>query len=85
MAIMDLSIDAERAIERLMRFLAVEGVTGRERAIGAEVEKALRKAGVPASAIRYDTANERYSRADRDGQSDRATAGNAAGPRDCCS
>jgi tripeptide aminopeptidase len=59
MATMDLFIDAERAVERLMRFLAIEGVTGRERAIGAEVEKALRKAGVPASAIRYDTANAR--------------------------
>ncbi|HBI43261.1 MAG TPA: peptidase, partial [Planctomycetales bacterium] len=59
MAAMDLSIDAERAVERLMRFLAVESVTGRERAIGAEVEKALRKAGVPASAIRYDSANDR--------------------------
>ena len=58
MAIMDLSIDAERAVERLMRFLAVEGVTGHEQAIGAEVEKTLRKAGVPASAIRYDSANE---------------------------
>ncbi len=56
---MDLTIDADRAVERLMRFLAVEGVTGRERAIGAEVVKALREAGVPASAIRHDTANER--------------------------
>ena len=43
MAILDLSIDAERAVERLMRFLAVEGVTGRERAISSEVEKTLRK------------------------------------------
>jgi tripeptide aminopeptidase len=59
MAKIDLSIDVERAVERLMRFLAVEGVTGRERAIGAEVEKALKKAGVPASAIRYDSANDR--------------------------
>ncbi len=59
MAIVDLSIDAERAVERLMRFLAVEGVTGHERAVGREVEMALREAGVPAAAIRYDTANER--------------------------
>ncbi len=59
MAIMNMSIDGERAVERLMRFLAVEGVTGHERAIGAEVEKALRKAGVPASAIHHDRANDR--------------------------
>lgn len=55
----DLSFDADRAVERLMRFLAVEGVTGHERAIAAEVERALREVGVPASAIRYDTAHER--------------------------
>src|SRR5438477_6592463 len=35
----DRRIDADRAVERLMRFLSVEGVTGREQAIGAEVEK----------------------------------------------
>jgi tripeptide aminopeptidase len=53
------SIDGDAAVERLMRFLAVEGVTGRERAIGAAVVKALREIGVPASAIRLDAANER--------------------------
>ncbi len=55
----DLTIDVEGAVDRLMRFLAVEGVTGHERAIGEETAKALREAGVPASAIRFDTANER--------------------------
>ena len=59
MAIVDLSIDADAAVGRLMRFLAVEGVTGHEKAIGLEVDKALREAGVPRAAIRYDTANER--------------------------
>ena len=59
MATTGLTIDAERAVDRLMRFLAVEGVTGHERVIGKEVDKALRETGVPASAIRYDRANER--------------------------
>ena len=59
MATADLTIDADRAVGRLMRFLAVDGVTGRERKIAAEVEKALREAGVPRSAIRFDSANER--------------------------
>ena len=59
MAMVDLAFDADAAVARLMRFLAVEGVTGREKAIGLEVEKALREAGVPRSAIRYDTAHER--------------------------
>jgi tripeptide aminopeptidase len=59
MPALDLSFDEAGAVERLMRFLAVEGVTGKEQAIGREVVKALREAGVPSSAIRFDDANER--------------------------
>src|SRR2546423_3029199 len=53
------TFDPDAAIARLMRFLSVEGVTGQEKAIAAEVASALREAGVPADAIRYDTAHER--------------------------
>jgi len=42
-----------------MRFLAVEGVTGHEEKIAAAVSDELKKVGVPASAIRFDTANKR--------------------------
>jgi tripeptide aminopeptidase len=56
---MELRFDADHAVARLMRFLAVEGITGKEQAIGREVVKALREAGVPASAIRFDDANDR--------------------------
>ena len=42
-----------------MRFLAVEGVTGEEACIAAVVSEELVKVGVPASAIRFDTANKR--------------------------
>src|SRR5262249_28687043 len=42
-----------------MRFLAVEGLPGQEKAIGAAVIDELKKAGVPASAIRFDKVNER--------------------------
>jgi tripeptide aminopeptidase len=52
-------MDATRAVVRLMRFLAVEGITGQEKAIGAEVVRALKEAGVPAKAIRFDDANHR--------------------------
>jgi len=55
----DLAFDAGPAIDRLMRFLAVEGVTGREKAVAREVARALREAGVPAGAIRHDSADER--------------------------
>ena len=59
MADLDLSIDAAPAIARLMRFLAVEGITGREQAIGREVVKAALEAGVPRKAIHFDKAHEK--------------------------
>ena len=52
-------VDAKAATDRLMRFLAVEGVTGREAAIGRELSAALQESGVPDSAIRLDDANTR--------------------------
>jgi tripeptide aminopeptidase len=58
---MELHFDEDQAIARLMRFLVVEGITGKEQAIGREVVKALREAGVPASAIRFDNANDRIA------------------------
>lgn len=53
------AFDQDAAVDRLMRFLAVEGITGQEKAIAGEVAAALREAGVPADAIRHDTAHER--------------------------
>ena len=54
-----MSVDAQAATDRLMRFLAVEGVTGKEAAIGREVTAVLRESGVPADTIRLDDANTR--------------------------
>jgi tripeptide aminopeptidase len=54
-----ISLEKEAAIKRLLRFLAVEGVTGREAKIGKELVAALREAGVPARFIRFDDAHER--------------------------
>jgi tripeptide aminopeptidase len=53
----DLEFDKEQAIRRLLGFLSVEGVTGRERKIGNAVVHALLDAGVPRRAIRFDEAN----------------------------
>ncbi len=53
------TVDAESAVGHLIRFLSVEGVSGNEAAIAGAVTEALRGMGVPASAIRFDTANER--------------------------
>ena len=52
-------LDVAAAEGHLMRFLSVEGVTGQEANIAAAVSDALKKAGVPASAIRFDDANKR--------------------------
>src|SRR5207249_4206515 len=59
MSDLDLSVNEEQAVGRLMRFLSVEGITGQEQAIGAEVARALQEAGVPANQIRFDYAHEK--------------------------
>jgi tripeptide aminopeptidase len=58
-SISDLSFDEDAAIERLLRFLAVEGVTGQEQAIARAVADELEALGVPRRAIRHDNAHER--------------------------
>jgi tripeptide aminopeptidase len=55
----NIPLDEKAAEAHLMRFLSVEGVTGKEKAIAAAVADELAKVGVPASAIRYDTVHER--------------------------
>src|SRR5262249_46286350 len=50
--------NTKQAEARLMRFLAVEGVTGQEAAIAQEVVDALVAAGVPRKAIRFDRAHD---------------------------
>jgi tripeptide aminopeptidase len=54
-----LSFDEDAAVARLLRFLSVEGTTGNEKAIGAEVVAALAEAGVPRRAMHFDDANTR--------------------------
>ena len=51
--------DTDAALARLMRFLAVPGITGQEQAIGLDVGKALFEAGIPAKAIGFDDAHSR--------------------------
>ncbi len=53
------TVDVDYATEMLIRLLAIDSVTGSEAAIGAAIVDELKKAGVPAGAIRYDTANQR--------------------------
>src|SRR3954468_928741 len=53
------TVDTKAATERLMRFLAIAGVTGQEAAIGRDIAAALKEIGVPPRAIRLDDANTR--------------------------
>ncbi len=51
--------DPDAALSRLMRFLAVPGITGEEKMIAEDVAKVLREAGVPAKQIHFDDAHTR--------------------------
>ena len=52
------AFDPKEAQARLLRFLAVEGITGHEEAIAQEVVQALVEDGVPRRAIRFDNAHK---------------------------
>lgn len=56
---LSIPLDVDAAVDHLMHFLSVEGVTGKEANIAAAVGEALKRVGVPASAIRFDDANTR--------------------------
>lgn len=74
-------VDQERAVARLMRFLAVEGITGQEQAIGRAVVDALREAGVSRRHIRFDTAHERIPLPTQTGNLIVTLPGTRSGPR----
>ena len=74
-------LDAASAERHLLDFLAVEGVTGEEAAIGKAVADALVKAGVPASAIRHDDAHTRIPLPTQTGNLIVDLPGTAPGPR----
>jgi tripeptide aminopeptidase len=57
MSAVELSFSAEKAIQRLLAFLAVPGITGEEEQIAQAVREALIAAGVPARSIRHDQAH----------------------------
>src|SRR5262245_6491954 len=53
------AVDADAAVNHLIRFLSIDGVSGNEAAIAAAVSDALKEIGIPESAIRFDKANQR--------------------------
>ena len=74
-------VDVKSAEEHLMRFLAVEGLSGQEKAIGNAVCDGLKKVGVPASAIRFDKVNERIPAPTQTGNLFVDLPGTRKGPR----
>jgi tripeptide aminopeptidase len=74
-------LDVAAAEDHLMRFLSVEGVTGQEASIAAAVCDALKKVGVPESAIRFDNANERIPLPTETGNLIVTLPGTRPGPR----
>src|SRR5581483_11910897 len=73
--------DEDQAVQRLLRFLSVEGITGQEKRIAEEVARALEEAGVPRSAIRHDDANQRIPLPTQTGNLIVTLPGTRPGPR----
>lgn len=74
-------LDVAAAEAHLMQFLSVDGVTGQEAKIAATISDALKKVGVPASAIRFDDVNKRIPVPTETGNLIVELAGTRPGPR----
>lgn len=77
----DFPLDRAAATDHLMRFLAVEGITGQEQAIGQEVVSALREVGVSQGALHFDRVNEQIPLPTQTGNLIVSLQGNIEGPR----
>jgi tripeptide aminopeptidase len=75
------TVDVKTAEDHLMRFLAVEGLSGQEAAMAAAVSDELKKVGVPASALRFDTVNKRIPAPTQTGNLFVDLPGTRKGPR----
>lgn len=76
-----IEIDITAAEDRLMRYIAIDGVSGQEKAIAEAVAKDLQAVGVPAAAIRYDTVHKRISLPTQVGNLYADLPGTREGPR----
>ena len=54
-------VDTSAAIERLMQFLSVNGITGQEAKIAKQIQATLKASGVAPKMMRYDDANTRIA------------------------
>ena len=74
-------LDKTFATDLLMRLLAVEGVTGREKNIAREITAALKAAGLPGRHIRFDDAHARIPVPTQTGNLIAELPGTTTGPR----
>jgi tripeptide aminopeptidase len=74
-------LDVAAAEDRLLRYLSIEGVTGHERAIAEAIRDDLIALGVPAAAIRFDSAAERIPLPTETGNLIADLPGTREGPR----
>lgn len=74
-------LDEKSAEAVLLKILAIDSVTGEEAAVAAAVAEELKKAGVPASAIRHDTVHERIPLPTQVGNLIAELPGTRPGPR----
>jgi tripeptide aminopeptidase len=78
---LSIPLDVKAAEEHLLRFLAIEGLSGQEAAIAKVVTESLVKVGVPASAIRHDNAHKKISLPTQVGNLFVTLPGTRPGPR----
>ncbi|TVQ33870.1 MAG: M20/M25/M40 family metallo-hydrolase [Phycisphaeraceae bacterium] len=77
----NIPLDVKAAEDRLMRYLAIEGVSGEEKAIAEAIAADLKSLGVPADAIRYDTVHKRINVPTQTGNLYADLPGTRPGPR----
>jgi tripeptide aminopeptidase len=81
MAQTTIPLDMKAAEDRLMRYLSIEGVSGHERAISDAIIADLKAIGLPASAIRQDSAHKKIDLPTEVGNLYADLPGTTAGPR----
>jgi tripeptide aminopeptidase len=77
----DVTVHEAAAIDRLMRFLAVDGITGQEKMIAEEVIRALVEVGVLREQICFDKAHEKIAPPTQTGNLIVLLPGTRPGPR----
>ena len=81
MTAITIPLDVAAAEERLLRYLAIEGQSGQEKAIAEAIAKDLQAIGVPASGIRYDAVHTKITLPTQTGNLYADLPGTRSGPR----